>query len=239
LTVAVSRRYKVIPAMVRESSGARGPFVFVDNVSKKFGAEWALARASFTLERGQLALLTGNNGSGKTTLLRCLSTALVPDFGRAEVQGIDIVPGRERVRGLVALLHQPPGFYGGLTARENLALADAVLKLGRADVIEAVLDRVGLSSKQHMPLDAFSSGMKQRFALARLSLLNRDLILLDEPETHLDGAGLRMLQELIAEWKARGAAIICATHANDRFHGLTDLEVVLVGGRPTQAGAGA
>jgi ABC-type multidrug transport system ATPase subunit len=223
--------------MVTESSKPGGPFVFVENVSKKFGAEWALARASFTVERGQLALLTGNNGSGKTTLLRCLSTALVPDFGRATVKGIDIVSGREAVRGLVALLNQPPGFYGSLTARENLTLLDAVLKLGREDAIGPVLERVGLSSKQNVPLDAFSSGMKQRFALARLSLLNRDLILLDEPETHLDSAGLRMLQELIAEWKTRGAAIICATHADDRFHGLKDFEVVLVGGRPTQAGA--
>jgi ABC-type multidrug transport system ATPase subunit len=229
--------------MVTESSKRGGPFVFVENLSKKFGAEWALARASFTLERGQLALLTGNNGSGKTTLLRCLSTALVPDFGRATVEGIDIVAGREAVRGLVAHLNQPPGFYGGLTAHENLVLANAVLKLGRGeDAIEAVLRRVGLGSKQNTTLDAFSSGMKQRFALARLSLLQRDLILLDEPETHLDAAGLRLLQELIAEWKARGAAIVCATHADDRFHGLGDLEVVLVGGRPTHpthAGGGA
>jgi len=222
--------------MVTESSKRGGPFVFVENVSKKFGAEWALARASFTLERGQLALLTGNNGSGKTTLLRCLSTALVPDFGRATVEGIYIVSVREAVRGLVASLNQPPGFYGGLTARENLTLADAVLNLGRGDAIEAVHHRVGLSAKQNMSLDAFSSGMKQRFALARLSLLNRDLILLDEPETHLDSAGLRLMQELIAEWKGRGAAIVCATHAHDRFQGLGDLEVVLAGGRPTHAG---
>jgi ABC-type multidrug transport system ATPase subunit len=225
--------------MATESSNGGESFVFVEDLSKRFGSEWALARATFRLERGQLALLTGNNGSGKTTLIRCLSTALVPDFGHASIAGIDIVAGRDAVRGLVASLSQPPGFYGGLSARENLTLANAVLNLGREDAIDAVLDRVGLGNKQNMPLDAFSSGMKQRFALARLSLLKRDLILLDEPETHLDSAGLRMLQELIAEWKARGAAIICATHAGDRFHGLGDLEVVLVGGRPTLAGAAA
>lgn len=223
--------------MVTESSNKGGAFVFVEDVSKRFGSEWALARASFTLERGQLALLTGNNGSGKTTLLRCLSTALVPDYGRATIAGIDLVAGRDAVRGRVASLNQPPGFYGGLTARENLTLADAVLNLQREGEIEAVLRRVGLGAKQNVALDAFSSGMKQRFALARLSLLKRDLILLDEPETHLDAAGLKMLQEFIAEWKARGAAIVCATHANDRFHGLGDLEVVLVGGRPTHAEA--
>ena len=225
--------------MVTESSNKGAAFVFVEDLSKRFGSEWALARASFTLERGQLALLTGNNGSGKTTLLRCLSTALVPDYGRATIKGIDIVAGRDAVRGVVASLNQPPGFYGGLTARENLTLANAVLGLRRENEIDAVLKRVGLGARQNMPLDAFSSGMKQRFALARLSLLRRDLILLDEPETHLDGAGLRLMQEFIAEWKARGAAIVCATHAGDRFHGLGDLEVVLVGGRPSHTGTGA
>ncbi len=225
--------------MATESAIERQAFVFVEDLSKRFGSDWALARASFTVERGKLALLTGANGSGKTTLIRCLSTALAPDYGQASVGGNDLVRGREEVRRLVASLSQPPGFYGGLSARENLALADSVLGLAKADAIQAVLDRVGLSSRQNVPLDAFSSGMKQRFALARLSLLQRDLVLLDEPEAHLDGAGLRLLQELLAEWKARGAAIVCATHAPDRFHGLGDLEVRLVGGRPKHAGVSA
>jgi ABC-type multidrug transport system ATPase subunit len=222
--------------MTTESAIGGGPIVFVEDLSKRFGAEWALARATFSVERGKLALLTGANGSGKTTLIRCLSTALVPDFGRASIGGVDLVSGRDNVRGRVAALNQPPGFYGGLSARENLTLANAVLGLAREDSLDAVLDRVGLVSRREMPLDAFSSGMKQRFALARLSLLKRDVILLDEPETHLDAAGLSLLQELISEWKARGAAIICATHAQERFQGLFDFEVRLVGGRPENPG---
>ena len=225
--------------MGNQSTTPGTPFVFVENLSKRFGPDWALARASFTVERGKLALLTGDNGSGKTTLIRCLSTALTPDFGRASIGGVDIVAGRDAVRGLVSCLNQPPGFYGGLTAKENLTLANAVLNLSRENEIPVVLKRVGLGAKQDIPLDSFSSGMKQRFALARLSLLERDLILLDEPETHLDAAGLRLMQEFIAEWKARGAAIVCATHANDRFQGLSDFEVRLVGGRPNPTGASA
>ncbi len=225
--------------MVMALGTGGGAFVFVEDLSKRFGADWALARASFSVERGRMALLTGDNGSGKTTLIKCLSTAFVPDFGRASVGGKDIVRGRDEVRQRVASLNQPPGFYGGLSARENLDLANGVLNLGKADAIDGVLNRVGLGSKQDIPLDAFSSGMRQRFALARLSLLKRDLILLDEPETHLDAAGLRLLQELIAEWKGHGAAIVCATHAPERFHGLGDLEVRLVGGRPRSAGGDA
>jgi heme ABC exporter ATP-binding subunit CcmA len=228
--VTLEGRYK--PSMGTETKAGKAPFLLVQDLSKRFGAEWALTRASFSLERGRLALLTGDNGSGKTTLIRCLSTALVPDYGQASVGGTDIVSGRDDVRRQAASLSHPPGLYGGLSARENLALSNDVLKLGRESVIDAVLDRVGLGSKPDLPLDSFSSGMKQRFALARLELLDRSLILLDEPETHLDAAGLSLLQRLIAEWKARGAAIVCATHASDRFHGLADFEVRLVGGRP-------
>ena len=157
--------------MIMESMVGRSPLIFVKDLSKRFGPDWALARASFHLEGGKLALLTGANGSGKTTLINCLSTALVPDYGSGSVAGNDLVTGRDEVRRRVASLNQPPGFYGGLSARENLALANRVLNLSRDGALEGVLNRVGLGSKQDMPLDAFSSGMKQRFALARLTLL--------------------------------------------------------------------
>ena len=136
-------------------------------------------------------------------------------------------------------LHQPPGFYGGLSARENLLLASALLNVGDAARVDDVLSRVGLKSTDGIPLDSFSSGMQQRFALARLDLLARDLILLDEPEAHLDASGLGLLQTMLAEWKARGASIVCATHASDRFLDLCDIEVRLVAGRPEAATRGA
>ena len=225
--------------MVEEASNEGEAFVVAENVSKRFGAHWALARASFKVKRGELALLVGDNGSGKTTLIRCLATGFVPDFGRASIFGHDLVTGRDEVRRRVASLSVPAGAYGSLSARENLTLADEVLGLSGKSAIDAALDRVGLSTRQDIPLDAFSAGMKQRFALARLSLLQRDLILLDEPETHLDAAGLGLLQAMLAEWKAAGAALVCATHAPERYQAQGDLVVRLVGGRPEPGGGAA
>jgi len=224
--------------MATETAPEEGVAVLAQDLSKRFGRDWALVRASFRVRRGALALLTGANGSGKTTLIRCLSTALVPDFGRATISGLDLVSGRDLVRGRVAALTQPPGYYGALTARENLTLTRDVLRLGQGGSLDALLGRVGLASKEKVPLEAFSSGMKQRFALARLSLLERDVLLLDEPESHLDSAGLDLLLELISEWKNRGAALLCATHATDRFQDLKDLEIRLTGGESENAGAG-
>lgn len=215
-----------------EATREEGRFVSVENLSKRFGAEWALARASFRVEGGRLALLTGSNGSGKTTLLRCLSTALAPDFGSGSICGFDLIADRERIRRETATLTHPAGFYGGLTARENLALAADVLGLNLGGETDSVLSRVGLGDKPDLPLDTFSSGMKQRFALARLGLLHRNVVLLDEPETHLDATGLALLQTMISEWKARGAVIICATHSPERFSRLADQEIRLTDGRP-------
>lgn len=209
-------------------------FVSVENLSKRFGSEWALIRANLKVEAGKLALLTGSNGSGKTTLLRCLSTALTPDFGNGSVSGFDLVRHRDEVRRRIASLPQPVGFYGGLSARENLALTRSVLLLPESLAIDPLLERVGLTAKAHLPVDAFSSGMKQRFALARLALVNRQVILLDEPETHLDADGLGLLQVMISEWKARGAVVICATHSPDRFGRLADQEIRLSGGHPEE-----
>ena len=208
------------------------PFVVVHELSKRFGAEWALARATFSLGRGSMALLTGANGSGKTTLIRCLATALVPDFGSAAVDGRDIVTDRDFVRTRIASLSHPAGFYGGLSARENLQLAARVLGLKREGSIDPALERVGLSGRFGKPVDELSSGLRQRVSLARLILLERSLVLLDEPETHLDSLGLGLLQELIGEWKAQGAAIVCATHAPERFTACADSEIRLVAGRP-------
>src|SRR5262245_57744429 len=205
------------------------PFVVARDLSKRFGADWALARATFSLERGAFAVVTGPNGSGKTTLLRCLSTALVPDFGSVSVDGLDAVAERDAVRAKVGALTHPAGFYGGLSARENLELANDVLDLARNQAIPGILERTGLARTTAL-LDEFWSGMRQRFALPRLALLRRELILLDEPETHLDADGLAMLRDLIVEWKAAGCAVLSATHAPERFADLIDQRVHLVSG---------
>ena len=209
--------------------------VRVQDLSKRFGPDWALARASFTVLGGELALLTGPNGSGKTTLIRCLSTALSPDWGHAEIAGFDLARDRDQVRNRVATLTQPVGFYGELSALENLNLAAKLLCPSHQLPVGAILSRVGLKPTQGGPLSSYSAGMKQRFALARLSMIRRDVILLDEPETHLDRQGVDMLHEFIGEWKKLGAAVICATHAPERFHLHANTEVKLVAGRPERS----
>ena len=167
----------------------------LEAVSKRFGREWVLKDLTFSLDRGEVVALLGPNGSGKTTLLRLMAGLLKPTRGRVVREG----------RAL--FLANPPAFHRHLTAREHL-LYDLAFH-GKGGDVEGALARFGLPA--HLPLGAFSSGMRKRLALARLALLGPDLWLLDEPETALDVEGGELLLEAVGEAR-RGAGVVLATH---------------------------
>lgn len=204
--------------------------VLVTKVSKRLGNAWVLARVSFDIPPGSVALLVGPNGSGKTTLLRCLATVLSPDQGEVTLGGINVSDDRDKARGKIGVILNQGGSYADLSVRENLELLSALGLFASADIATA-LGRVGLEGRSHLRLRACSSGMKRRFELARSLLLDREIALLDEPEAHLDADGLSLLRDILAEWKKRGRTIVVASHAVDAFRELADTEIRLTAGR--------
>ena len=129
----------------------------VHEVSKRYGARWALVRVSFRLGKGEIAMLAGRNGSGKSTLLRVLATALRPDLGTARVAGLDVVADRDEVRRRVALLDHRSHVYDVLSALENLEIMGRFLGEPALDRerLMAVLDEVGLADRAGDPVAAF------------------------------------------------------------------------------------
>ncbi len=208
------------------------PAVDVQDVSKRFGARWALARLSYRLEPGRSLLLTGHNGSGKSTLLRLISTATRPTAGRILVQGQDTARDRELVRRDVALVAHASFLYEDLTAEQNLALLARLLKLpSPKDAVKQVLDRVGMSTRAQHPVRQYSAGMRKRVAIARLLLKRPKLALFDEPFGELDPAGILEMERIIREMKREGTAVILATHLVDQGQSLTDERLHLQEGR--------
>jgi len=104
------------------------------DVSKRYGQRWALARLSFVLSAGGSLLLTGHNGSGKTTLLRLLATLFRPTTGRILLFGQDAVSERDALRPRIALLGHTTFLYEELTARENCVLLARLLGRPAAEV---------------------------------------------------------------------------------------------------------
>ena len=204
----------------------------VDDVSKRYGARWALVHISFRLAAGETAMLAGRNGSGKSTLLRVLATALRPDLGIARIGGLDAVADRDEVRRKVALLDHRSHVYDVLSALENLEvmarfLGDAALDRDR---LMAVLEEVGLADRAGDPVAAFSAGMRKRLALARVLLKTPEVALLDEPYGELDPPGFRLVDNVLERLRRRGATVLMATHLVDRGRDHCDRALVLAEG---------
>jgi heme exporter protein A len=201
------------------------PALQLHEVSKRYGARWALVRLSLRVRRGAALLLTGHNGSGKTTLLRVLATAVRPSSGKVEVLGVDALRDPDTVRAQVGLLSHANYVYEDLSGLENLVVLARLLGEPVSAGPEA-LERVGLSSKDDRPVRTYSAGMRRRLALARLFLKQPAVALLDEPFVELDPAGVSELEARIRELHAAGTTLVLATHhieqglelCTDRLH---------------------
>jgi heme exporter protein A len=202
------------------------------DISKRFGARWALSRLSFTLEAGRSLLLTGHNGSGKTTLLRLIATASFPTAGVLKVMGLHSQNEREALRPLVGLVSHASFHYEDLSAAQNLTLTAKFLGLDAPDTLVAgLLDRMGLRARADSPVRQFSAGMRKRLAIARLLMRAPKVALLDEPFGELDPAGIAQMEGLIHELQAQGTSVVLATHLIEQGQRLTHERLHLDGGR--------
>lgn len=213
-------------------SFALAPVVSAVGLRKVFGATPVLGNITFDLGRGECLVLLGPNGAGKTTLLKILATLIRPSGGSAWVAGADLRREPERVRAAVGLLAHGSYLYEDLTARENLRFW-TTLSGARGDPLrlDAALAAVELDHAGESRVRDFSTGMRRRLALARLSLGDPQILLLDEPFDGLDQQGKKWLDEFLLSFKGRGGGILLATHSFGRGLGIADRVAILAGGR--------
>lgn len=208
--------------------------IAVSGIARRFGASWVLRGIALTVAPGEVVGLLGVNGSGKSTLLRVIATLLRPHAGSAQVCGHDVVRDAQQVRSLVGYLAHSPGLYDDLTARENMEFAARMLDRDPGE-IDPALTRVGLLGVAHRPVRGMSAGMQRRLAFARLMLVRPRVLLLDEPYSNLDTSGITLVNELLGEWVAAGAAALVVLHELAPAAGVIDRTVTLLDGRITAA----
>jgi ABC-2 type transport system ATP-binding protein len=190
--------------------------------------EWFVAvdRISFTIQEGEIFGLLGPNGAGKTTTIRMLCTLLEPTSGTATINGYDITRQANLVRqSLGAVLTGERSIYWKLTGRENLEYFAALYHIPQAIArrrIDELLERLDIASRADEYVERYSSGMKQRIAIAKALLANPPVLLLDEPTIGLDPQSARNLRELILEIKREGRTIVLTTHYMEEADQLCD-----------------
>lgn len=187
-----------------------GVDLVVEDLARRFGRRWALARVSFEVPAGAALMVTGPNGSGKTTLLRCLATALKPHHGSITLDGDDLWAGRRGWRSSIGYLAHAARQYDDLSAMDNLRVW---ARLGDLDVdLPALLARVSLPADRHDAVRTFSAGMRRRLALAIALLKQPAFMLLDEPFSAIDPAGRKLMATILAELRDRGTTLVMTSH---------------------------
>jgi sodium transport system ATP-binding protein len=178
---------------------------------------------SFSCGQGEVLGLLGPNGAGKTTTLRMLSTALKPDSGTVVIDGEDVLANPIIARKKIGFLSSSTGLYGRLTGRENIAYFGELHGITKS-IISA---RIDMQSFLDRRAENFSSGMKQKTAIARAVIHEPSLVVLDEPTTGLDIMATSTVMDFIQRLKDKGTPVIFSTHHLDEVQMLCDRVTVI------------
>lgn len=177
---------------------------------------------SFALQPGDLMLLQGKNGSGKTTLLKLLAGLLAAEEGTIHWQGEPIGHIPDYGRQMLYIGHTP-ALKTAMTPYEMIAFWARIY--GNPELIEAAMHYFDLGPYAALPCRELSAGWQQKVALARLIVSPARLWLLDEPASHLDREGSRLLQSLISSRKEQGGCILMAMHGDVEAEGVRKLDL--------------
>jgi ABC-2 type transport system ATP-binding protein len=219
------------------ASGDEAPPVRARGLVKRYRDVLAVDHIDLNVDTGDVYGFLGPNGAGKTTTLRMALGLITPSEGTVELFGRD--PMRQGARALegVAGFVEAPRFYPYLTARKNLELLAALDGDGAAGRIDEVLATVELGPRAKHKVGGYSHGMRQRLGIAAALLRSPRLLILDEPATGLDPAGMRDMRDLIRRLAGEGITILLSSHQLPEVQELCDRVAIVESGRVVYEGA--
>ena len=186
--------------------------VLVEGLAKRFGETVAVSDVSLKVSSGELFGCIGPDGAGKTTLFRMLATLLVPDSGRAEVLGLEVVKDLWKLRPKLGYMPGRFSLYPDLSVEENLRFFAAVFGTSlEAEYQQVKPIYVQLEPFKDRRAGALSGGMKQKLALCCALIHRPEILFLDEPTTGVDSVSRREFWELLARFKESGLTILVST----------------------------
>jgi heme exporter protein A len=195
----------------------KSPAISLKGLRRDFGDRVALGGIDLEVAAGGTLAVLGANGSGKTTLLRVLAGLLRPSAGEASVLGAELPGETWRLRGRIGYVGHRPLLYRDLSPRENLLLASRLHGIEPAAAesrIATLLETVGMSPRADDRVAELSAGMAQRVAICRAVLHEPELLLLDEPDSHLDPGARELVGKLAGP--AEGRTRVIVSHERDR-----------------------
>jgi ABC-2 type transport system ATP-binding protein len=201
----------------------------IADLTKTYGTIRAVTDVSFGAPAGKITGFLGPNGAGKTTTLRVLLGLARPDRGTALIDGVRYADLSYPRRTVGAVLDEA-GFHPGRTGRNHLRVLAQAAGISRRRIDEA-LEFVDLQDAGKRRVGGYSHGMRQRLALAGAMLGDPAVLVLDEPATGLDPAGMAWLRQLLRDWARQGRTVLFSSHALAEVETVADRVVIIDRGR--------
>ncbi|MED1563097.1 hypothetical protein AJ85_09930 [Alkalihalobacillus alcalophilus ATCC 27647 = CGMCC 1.3604] len=204
--------------------------VKLNNIHKKIGTKHILNGISFTVNKGDIVAVVGPNGAGKTSLFKAIGGLIEPDEGTVLING---VAQSNQVNSDVLFLPDSSMLYTELTGYEHLEFIAKIHKTSN-QIIEAVINQIGIKKYVNEKIRNYSLGMKQHLLLAIALIARPSLIIFDEPLNGLDPSSIKMFRRIIKELKADGSTIIFSSHILAEVDKVADRIIFIDAGRTVQ-----
>lgn len=210
--------------------------ISASNIVKSFGSKRVLDGISFTVRRGQIFGLLGPSGAGKTTLIKILTGQLDRNAGTAEINGLDAdkLTGEDNKK--FGIMMDNFGIYERLNCYENLKIFAEIYGVKKDGILNA-LKKVGLENAKKTSAAKLSKGMRSRLRLARVFMIDPDILFLDEPTSGLDPATADEIHKIMLAEKGKGKTIFLTTHTMSEVEKLCNDIVMINEGKIVEHGS--
>jgi len=209
------------------------PIIRLEQVYKSFGQVKAVVDVSMEVHRAEVVVIIGPSGGGKSTLLRCINNLEAMDSGRIIIDGVSITDAENinEIRAEIGMVFQLFHLFPHLTALENIALAQRVVRKLRKEEAEAVaheqLAKVGIGEKWDSYPSQLSGGQQQRVAIARALAMNPKIMLFDEPTSALDPEMIKGVLDVMLDLAREGMTMVVVSHEMGFVRAAADRVILL------------
>ena len=194
----------------------------INNLTKKYKEKLAVDNLNLEIKTGELFSLLGTNGAGKTTTIKMISTLILPTSGTININGLDIIKDREKIKRIINISPQETAIAPNLTALENLYFMAGIYEIKKAkEKINELIKLFKLEEVLNQKAKTLSGGYQRKLSIA-ISLINDpEILFLDEPTLGLDVISRRELWHIIENLKGK-ITIILTTHYMEEAEILSD-----------------
>lgn len=203
--------------------------IVIKDLTKKYGNQLALDKVSFSIKKGEVVGLLGPNGAGKSTLMKSVSGAILPDAGDVLLNEFSVLKHPLETKKRIGFLPENNPLYYEMYVSEYLRFVADIRKV-KKNLVDEVIERVGLTPESHKKIKQLSKGYKQRVGLAQAILSDPDILILDEPTNGLDPNQILEIRELIRSI-GQSKTVILSTHIMQEVEAICSRVILLNHGK--------